>query len=480
MNLPPETILEISNYLSSSDIFCLKIASPAVLHVALPNSYYRRFLREEFKYIPKLRPEIDKHEKLIRRGIPSPIDWRGSFERLRRLIRTPRLSGHPDDEDFGKEWDETDICLKNRSRIWKIVKPIAEALVETSSMAIRELHGAPIDAKTGVVRGFVGVRSSTEGTIHTAYVGNRGRPNGKFDLDSDEEHEDIVQVEVERIRLWCDGSIFCGLEFSVQDQELGMCKRMFGRQGTEHANISVACQELAGFAFCFADGIICGAQVFFRDDDEKSRTTFSKRVGRWDGSVRKIAVPPDWRKFVGLTGFLNSTGFIETIGVLEENGSGTEEAFGRPREPPSTVPLSHDESSMWKNKLPPSTVGLHEREGADVYDWRLCGSEWEIWEAGYHEDGVKFPNDRPPSAGRLETITGFYDERFLRGLEFAYVDRVGRPTTTSLMGTKEGNRQSSMALAEGESIIASVINFSDEGVHGILVSPFVAWSHGKH
>ncbi|KAF8537164.1 hypothetical protein BDD12DRAFT_746052 [Trichophaea hybrida] len=470
MNLPPETILEISNYLSSSDIFSLKIASPAVLHVALPNSYYRRFLREEFKYIPKLRPEIDKYEELIRQKKYCPIDWRGSFERLRRLIRTPRLSGHPDDEDYGKEWDEVDICLKNRSRIWKIVKPIAEAIVETSSMAIRELHGAPIDAKTGVVRGYVGVRSSQEGSIHTAYVGNRGRPNGKFDVHSGEESEDIVPVEVEKIRLWCDKLTFCGLEFSVLDQELGVRKRMFGRQGTEHTNITVMSdQVLAGFAFCFADGIICGAQVFFRDDETKSGTSFLKRVGRWGGSLRKIAVPPDWRKFVGLTGFLNSSGFFETIGVLEENGLGTEEAFGLPREPPVTVPLSHDESSLWKNKLPPSTVGLHEREGVDIDDWRLCGSEWEIWEAGFHEDGVDFSTTLPPSSGRLKTITGYYDERFLRGLEFNYVDRAGRAVTKSLMGTKgERIKQSSMTLQEGESIIASVINFSDEGVHGIL------------
>lgn len=73
MNLPIETILEISGYLSSSDIFCLKMASPAVLHVALPNSYYRRFLKEEFKYLLKLRPEIEKHEMSIRLGMSAQL-----------------------------------------------------------------------------------------------------------------------------------------------------------------------------------------------------------------------------------------------------------------------------------------------------------------------------------------------------------------------------------------------------------------------
>lgn len=367
------------------------------------------------------------------------------------MTRTPRLSGKPDDECYGKEWDEVDICLKNRSRIWKIVKPIAETLVETSSYAIRELHGAHADVmgRTGVVRGYVGLRSSKEGVTHTAYVGNRGRPNGQFDSeDLEEELEDIVQVRVENIRLWCDRQTFCGVQFFVQDEELGQEKKDVRKTRLRARRYTRQRPGIGRIRVLFCGWHCCGAQVFFRDEFVKGKTTFSKRVGRWNGSLRKIAIPPDWRIFVGLTGFMYSAGFIETVGILEENGFGSEEeGFGRLREPPSTVPLSHDESSLWRKKLPPSNVEMHEREGAEIADWRLCGSDWEIWEPGFHEEGVKA--GWAVSTERLERITGYYDERFLRGLEFSYVDRNHRQRT-SLMGSKEDfYRDSSMDFAGG-------------------------------
>ena len=473
MRLPVETILEISSYLSSSEIFRFKIASPAVLNTALPGGFYRRFLKEEFRYLLKLRPEVEKHEESIRRGIPCPIDWRGSFERLRRLVSTPRLSGSPGDKDYGKEWDHVDICLKNCSRIWKIVKPMAEVLVETSSCALRELHEAHADAvgRTNVARGYVGVRSSMEGTTHTAYAGNRGRPNGRFDPnDPEEELEDIIRVEVDGVRLWSDRKTFCGAEFFMRDEGRHEIRTaIFGRRSIKYTDALAKGRRLAGFAFCLDDGIICGAQVFYRDEFAVNGTAPSKRAGRWDGPVRKIIVPPGMRTFVGLTGFMNSLGFIETIGILEEHGARSVGGVPvLPREPPRTVPLSHDECSLWRKRPPPSNVVMREREGSELVDWRLRSCDWEIWEPCSEGDGVERGKLNP--SFRLERIAGYYDGRFLRGLEFAYVDRNHRQRTSLIGSNDKCYRESFMDLEDGEAIIASVINFSDEGVHGILVS----------
>jgi len=481
-SLPPEVMLEIWSYLSSSDIFSLKIASPNALHVELPPSYYRRFLKQEFKYLPTIAPEITSHEASIKWGIPSSIDWRGSFERLRRLIRTPRLLEDANDEDYKREWNKVDIGLKNRNRIWKIVKPIAETLVETSTFAMRTLLGAHGDAakQTSVVRGYVGARSGREGTVCTAYIGNRGRLPEWVDLEDEEVKEETVNVKVEKIRLWYDGptGVFCGLEFTVKDEELGLDTRRFGRQGSKHFDLSLHGRVVAGFAFCYdaIAGIICGAQVIWLyETDPKSSLEFqfAKRIGRWDKFMRQIIVPMIYRKFVGLTGFLSSAGFIETVGILEEAYVVDDDQFGPRNTPPRTQPLTHEEASLWKTKIPPRNVIMHEREGASIPDWRLHGAEWEVWEPGHPEEGVDV-RTKPPSSSRLESIVGYYDQHFLRGLEFMYVDRNHR-RTSSLMGVREGGKMGTFTVAENESIIASVISFGDVGVYGILVGA-LGWS----
>jgi hypothetical protein len=475
--LPNEVILMISAYLSSSDIFSWKTASPTVLHVGLPESYYRRFLRQEFLYLhPQLTKEIDQNEKM---GIESPVDWRGSFERLRRLARTPRLSGHPEDENYGKEWDEIDIGLKNRRRIWKIVKPIAETLVETSDLAMQYVFHAPENAvgRTGVARGYIGTRSGSEGTVCTAYVGCRALRVDSYDDDEEEVEEEIINVRVDALRMCYDGStgILTGIEFETFEEESDkQNKTMFGRRGTEHHYVSLWGKFLAGFVFSFAQGIVCGAQALFMDTEEaRARESvelqFSKRVGRWgaDAFIRKVIAPPEHRKFVGLTGFLNSAGFIETVAILEETHAVELDHIGPQFEPPRTIPMTHNEASLWRKKLPPRNVALREREGIATTDWRIAGSEWEIWAPGYHEDGVEI-RDFMPSVGRLEKITGYYDQRFLRGLEFIYVNLNGH-RTSSVIGVKESEKQSSFIFSNGENVIASVISSSDEGVHGILV-----------
>jgi hypothetical protein len=463
-SLPVEVVLEIFSYLSSSDVFSLKSASPRAMVVVLPESYYRRFLRREFRYLPKLTAEITKEERAMKTGCQSRVDWRGSFERLRRLVRTPRLAGHPEDEDYGKEWAELDIGLKNRSRIWRIVQPIAEALVETSPGCIRALHGAhrALAERTSVVRGYVGRHSTNEGVHQTVYVGSR--------CDSEDDAEDEIPVTITKIRFWHDGpsGVFRGLEFHV-DGRFRHDTRSFGRQGSEHTDVVLVGETVAGFAFCFADGIVCGVQAFFLPNHVRDgQTTHSKRIGKWDGYVRRISVPHSWRKFVGLTGFVNSKGYIEMIGILEEahHVGAAEDEFGPLNPPPRTVPLSHDQASLWRGRLPPATVVMHEREGPDVPDWRISGSEWEIWQHGHCEAGSECYQST--SYRRLEKIIGYYDERFLRGLEFVYAE-TNRRRSNVLMGVREGTKQGTMELPHGQSIIASVISFGDEGIHGILV-----------
>jgi len=483
-SLPPEVILEIWSYLSSSDIFSLKTASPDALNVEIRPSYYRRFLKEEFKYLPTLAPEIRKQEAYIKRGRSSPIDWRGSFERLRRFIRTPRLSADASDEDYRREWDGIDIGLKNRNRIWKIVKPIAETLVETSTYAMRTLLGAHGDAakQTSVVRGYVGTRSGRDGAVSTAYVGNRGRLLEWTEPEDEDETEEMVNVNSRKVRFWYDGptEVFCGLEFSVHDDELGADTRRFGREGSKHFDLSLQGRVLTGFAFCYDAivGIVCGAQaIWLYESDPKSSQEyqFAKRIGRWDKLMRQIIVPTDRRKFAGLTGFLNSAGFIETVGILEEALVVEDDHFGPRSPPPRTLPLTHDEASLWKDRIPPGSVIMLEREGAVIPDWRLLGAEWEVWEPGHHEDGVVV-RTKPPSSSRLERIVGYYDQHFLRGLKFMYVDR-NRRRRSFLMGVAESEKQGSFIVGEKETIIASVISFGDEGVYGIMVGVSMTVSH---
>jgi hypothetical protein len=256
--------------------------------------------------------------------------------------------------------------------------------------------------------------------------------------------------------------------------------RRFGRKGSKHFDYTLQEKVLVGFAFCYdaIAGIVCGAQAIwlYKTDPKSSQEfQFAKRIGRWDKFMRQIIVPTAHRKFTGLTGFLNSAGFIETVGLLEQTLVEEDDHFG-PRSPaPHTLPLTHDEASLWKDRIPPRRVIMCEREGAVIPDWRLLGAEWEVWEPGYHEDGVRF-HSKPPSSSRLERIVGYYDQHFLRGLRFMYVDR-NRRRTSFLMGVAEGEKQGSFTVYENETIIASVISFGDEGVYGIMVGASMTVFH---
>ena len=137
------------------DLIYIYIDSLLLTHPEYPclihHSFIRRFLRDEFKYLPTLVKEVADYEALRERKELDAIDWRGSFERLRKLMMVPK---------DGEGWVFVDICLKNRNRIWKIVKSMADHFVESSPALLLHRYNAPVPfvERTGVVRGYVGVR----------------------------------------------------------------------------------------------------------------------------------------------------------------------------------------------------------------------------------------------------------------------------------------------------------------------------------
>ena len=456
--LPPEIILEICTMLTSTDIFSLKTATPAAYNLGLPDSFYRRFLRDEFKYLPTLVKEVGDYEALRERKELDAIDWRGSFERLRRLMMAPK---------DGEGWESVDICLKNRNRIWKIVKPMADHFVESSPALLLHRYNAPVPfaERTGVVRGYVGVRTGRQGLIESVYFGPRTRvidPDIK-DEAGDPLREDLA-LNLDVVRVWLDGEggPLCGLGFFVssEDQEVQNCER-FGRRGSIYVDVDVRLKTLTGFVFCLHNHIVCGVQLVFDND-----TSFSRKIGRWNGVARKITAPSRYRNLVGVIGFVNSGGFIETLGILEETPEfERQDAIGSLPAPPQTVEISHAEASVWK-RLPPPDVKLLEREGPHITDWRMCKGEWEVWANGFHEEGAEEPrgNDRT-----LLEIVGYYDDTALRGLEFLYRERSSDRRVTSLLGSKLAKERDSIRFEERESVAAVVICYSDACVHGILV-----------
>lgn len=362
----------------------------------------------------------------------------------------------------GSGWNAVDIGLKNRNRIWKIVKPMADELVESSGVMLQHKYNMPEAKaeKTGVVRGYAGVRTGKEGTTQSVYFGPRARAP-LFEGES----EELLQIsrEVDRVRIWLDGEggPVCGLGFFIADEEVDEELQKLGKRGSTFVDLMVRPQRLTGFVICLANHIICGIQLVY--DDEH---TFSRKIGQWNGSARKITAPIQWRKAVGVIGFVNSDGFIETLGILEETLQGeARDRFGPLPVPPPTVDLSHEEASVWK-KIPPVNALLLEREGLHIMDWRMCMGEWEIWENGFLEEGAEVQSVEQKS---LLEIVGYYDHIALRGLEFIYCENGSGRRISSVLGSTQAAKRDSIHFKKHDAMAAMVICFGDACVHGILV-----------
>lgn len=462
MLLPPEMLAMIARCLSAADIFSLKIASPAVCNFVLPDAFYKRFLRTEFGHLPKLSTRLDEEANVP--TLQSKVDWRGTWERLRSLVRTPRNPAK------SEEWRHVDIGLKNRCRIWKIVKPIAEVLVHTSPEVLYNLHQPPQDvlSATTLVRGFMGTRSGKEGRMENVYL--RGAACRRKIPSDDESQSEPKVVEYElfaklkSISVWSTfnhntSKVFSGLGFHLKHGSRHET-RIFGREGPDCQSFppkEVRRWKLRGFGFCLSGGIITGIKILY-DTDPLFPTPSEAEYGFWpvNGFVRHIIVPKDWRRLSGMLGFMNSFGQFETIGLLEQKL--THDSAGRSLpDAPMNVPLSHEEASLWKGNPPPLDVLLLEREGPVISNWRLRGAEFEIWDRA-----------RP----KLSEIVGWADEKALRGLEFHYYnDTAVGLRHQRLLGSKKG-APTGFRIDSGDHIYAMVIGRSDEGIHSLHVSKF--------
>lgn len=486
-SLPNEIKVEVFRYLTSTDIFSFKQASLSVHSVEIPSLMYKRFIQEEFDYYPPLTTAVKRYEEgSFRLAENVKVDWKATFERVRKSIRTPE----PGD---GSEWDEIDICLKNRNRIWKIVKPMAEEFVETCPSVLRQKYGVPVQQanRTSVVRGWVGTRSGREGVAESAYFGDRAKQRQRSvgveaddDGSDDEVDDETISTELLSVRVYLssakevdsglgflrsdikeESEIVCGLGFSVDDYEEGEVQiRRFGRRSFRYKDIQIPTHKnLIGFVFCFTENVVSGIRLIFGDSRHPE---FSEPIGKWGGVMRRVIAPPEYRILAGVTGFINSSGFIEKIGLLELTlEQMTSDQFGNIPVAPLQVELSHQESSVWKI-LPPTNLRFLEREGPKIRNWRLHMAEWEVWHPGYEGEGVlSSPLPRPNKD--LCEIVGYYDNEFLRGLLFLYETPLGRVGSTA--GVTEAKCKSTFLLSRGERISAVVISFGVGGVHGVLV-----------
>ena len=494
--LPDEIKVEVFRYLTSTDIFSLKQVSLFMHLIVLPTKMYRRFVLEEFDFYPPLVTAVKRYKE---RGDKSEkVDWKASFERIRKSIRTPE----PGD---GSEWDEIDISLKNRNRIWKIVKPMAEEFVETCSIVLCKKYSVPaqLAKRTTVVRGWVGTRSGREGVAESAYFGDRAfNRKDTGDVEDEVEQLETETTELIKVRVYLsalketpynsgllrgddkDGFQFvCGLGFLLFDHDhdhdsvYGADEiqiRRFGRRSFLFEDVDIPQGKiLIGFVICFTENVVSGVRLVFED------TSFSHAIGKFrDGVVRKIIAPPKYRVLVGVTGFVNSSGFIEKIGLLEETlNTKDADEFGRIHAPPLQVELSHEESSAWRD-LPPYNVRFLEREGLKIRNWHLHMAEWEVWEAGYEGEGT-IPSSLQGTKKYLREIVGYYDNGFLRGIAFKYETSSGSGVE-SKAGEVEVGLVKKISFSLGERVSAMVISSGVGGIHSILVEYFSQIFHDRN
>ncbi|KAH0544413.1 hypothetical protein FGG08_001439 [Glutinoglossum americanum] len=467
-DLPQEIIIEVISYLTALETGRLRIASVPVSSVQVPQKEFRRFIKEEMAYLPKL---LKKTERYSSSDDPH-IDWRMVYERI------------------SMEWRTSD-SLRNRRRIWKIVEPMADELVETSARNLEanfELSER-MSERTAVVRGYVGVRSGAEGCRQTTMLtksfpkadsapSRPQSPSGSISGDessrssaSSDTRSWITAAEFVRavvsVRIWLDpgaGNV-CGFEFLLRPRlpgqgEITEMRKSFGRQTSISETYHLEPKGsplLTGLIVCWYRGYLQGLRLVFEDNaspiDEYARGEYySPRFGNWRGPVRRLVAPRGYRVLAGFTGFINSLGRIETFAILEEKAIGAQHYHS-----PLNFPLSHQEASLWA-KVPPNDVEILEREGPAVGNWRTRTAECEIFEPTLQH--------QPP--GRIKTISGFSDGEFLVGLRFQY-ENASEGATVRDFGTCYGESVTSFGIRANMVITGAVIGYGDKGIHSLQV-----------
>jgi hypothetical protein len=484
--LPAEVIVEIIDQLTCKETFRWRSVSVPINLVAIPHRIYRRFTKHEMAFMPTFIKQLTTAEASEDR---TEIHWKNIFEQA------------------STEWRHDD-GLRNRRRIWKILNPMAEELMERSPQRLKQLgypSRSPPRAIT-VARGSVGLTSSAEGFHETTLfakagssssVSGSGTPSatndatassGSSSLDSGGSTsspsaissngtsgslapQDFVR-SIKELHVWLDPleRHVRGIEFGFQpdavptSSDVAVIQRRFGTRTSirETHHVKGKGVILTGFNVSWYLGSLRGIQFVFEDasrppteyaEDEYT----SREYGTWHGPKRRLVAPRSYRCLAGVTGFINTKRDIETFAILEEKISlpvNDGEGF---LIPPDTVPLSHQEASMWSS-LPPNDIDLLERQGPVVEGWRLKGAEHEIFARS---------SSAEPFA-RLESISVYAMGDYLCGFQFTYAHHRGE-VTANQYGTCEGAEQSRLTFSPGEEISAVVMSHGPGGIHSVQV-----------
>ncbi|KAI9824763.1 MAG: hypothetical protein M1832_001591 [Thelocarpon impressellum] len=466
--LPPEVLVETMGYLTCKETFRWRRASLPVHLISIPRRDYRRFVQDEMAFLPSFLKQMEDAETSLQ-GVD--VNWKHIFEQCSR------------------EWRRDD-GLRNRHRIWSIVERMADELVETSIQNLRSLSpvGNDIPMAITVARGNVGVISGAEGYRDTVMLAASPpspaaseESKGSSDQASSEHSTATTSDEtpalpgldpacVKAVHIWLDEEDLhlCGLQFVFGDESTTSLEparhetKRFGRRTAVRKELPVTAESLVltGFHVCWYRGCVRGIQFVFEDSAEApseycDAELLSPRFGTWDGPSRRLVAPRAYRKLAGVTGFINARGCIETFAILEEKLVVTSADGGHFLTPPDTVPLSHQETSLWAH-IPPNDVELPERQGPVVDDWRLRAADCEVFQ--------KTSGRAPP--GDLQAVSVHVSDDFVSGIAFRYVNRAGRAITREL-GSCAGKPLGTVKIGGNEEITAVVISHGTAGIHGL-------------
>ena len=422
------------------------------------------------EYLPKLLQQTEAYQ-YIEQG--RHIDWRRVFESVSAAHR------HDD-------------SLRNRRRIWKIVQPIAEEVVERSEKHLMHIQGViegPVLPVITVVRGKVGAPSGAEGMMHSIlfyfrFPGAGVTPNQPGNAPIAQQTSPKVRrirpsenvQYLDRILIWLDpvSGFLRGFEFIFRFHFPPAvripvyCRRRLGSktvlQETFVANYGM--DTLTGAIVSWSGDCISGIAFTFEEtlceaDEFNSHETRTPLYGVWtDGALRRLVSPRKYRSFAGLTAFINSAGFFETMAIFEESRM-ISDADSFQLYPPKFVPLSHQEASLWTEE-PPTDISFQDREGPATGHWRLTPSQWALTSSS--------PSHKLP--GRLTSIVAYTNDQYLAGLRFWYQNGKTRKSkhVCQDLGNCSGTDLSRFDFRSDENLRAVVIGHSSRGIHSLQVS----------
>ncbi|KAI9777820.1 MAG: hypothetical protein M1835_005126 [Candelina submexicana] len=482
-SFPQELVHEVMELLSCREVFRWRQASVAIGQITIPSREYRRFVREEYAFLPQLRKKSLENTSRSEVGCHS---WKQVFSYVSMACRR-------------------DESLRSRRRIWNAVLPVADELVETSlkNLALTFYLEHENSCRTRVRRGYVGAMSGAEGSRQTlTFAAIAAEPQAKPSSEKQltagfngiTKEQSLQKKEqnhvfgpshlvraVKSIVVWLDPNLrhICGVEFCfiIESPLSGAPQELRKRVGTSstlrecYIN-NVLGQVLLGFKVCWYDACLQGLQFIFRRTDdarcnESMLETVSERYGSWGGPTRRLVVDPSVSRLAGFTTFFNNSGKIESLAILEQDIVENDDQTLSPEMRDDVVPLSHQEASVWAT-LPPDNVDMLERAGPFFKDWKIKSADWHIF--GRHSTRYASIMDdigSSSSLGDVEKLEGFCLGDYLSGLSFTH--RVGKRVSETKLGACEGTASNVLYLKEGDNIVAVIIGHGSLGIHSIQI-----------